>query len=71
VTKTTGCCGQTDLGDRFERLATFDEIDKERPEGEAALAEELEAVRERGRFDEDGGTLSDADFDEARAALTE
>lgn len=64
---TQGCCGQT----RFERLATFDEIDKERPEGEAALAEDLEATRERGKFGPDGGTLSDADWDEARARLTE
>lgn len=58
-----GCCGQT----VFDKLATNEELDKE-AEGRE-LAEYADEVKERGEFGPEGGKLSEADFDEARAEI--
>jgi len=51
----------------YERLATFEELDRE-PLGQEA-AEHADEVAEHGEFGPDGGTLSDEDFADARANL--
>ena len=58
---TTGCCGETD----FEKLATFEELD----ETGRVLSEKNDEIRERGEFGPEGGTLSDADVEDALANL--
>jgi len=55
-----GCCGQT----AFDKLATNEELDREA--GGRILAEKDAEVAESGEFGPEGGTLSEADFDEAR-----
>ena len=50
--------------DLFEQLATHEELDRE-PTGQEA-AEYFDEVQEWGEFSEDGGTLSLADFEDAR-----
>jgi len=53
--------------DRFERLATFEEIDLD--ESQRPVADYTEEVDEFGEFTEAGATLSRADFEDARANL--
>ena len=52
--------------DRFERLATFEELDREQ---DSTLSGYTEEVQEYGEFTESGATLSRADFEDARASL--
>jgi hypothetical protein len=49
--------------DRFEKLATFDELDKENAE----VGRLRDEAAEQGAFDETGGTLGRADWEDARA----
>jgi len=52
--------------DRFERLATFEDLDREEPGRD--LADRLAERREYGQYDESGGQLGRSDFEDARAA---
>ena len=52
--------------DRFERLATFEDLDREEPGRD--LADRLAERREYGQYDETGGQLGRSDFEDARAA---
>jgi len=50
--------------DDFEKLATFDELDRE----PAEVGRVRDDADEQGAFDETGGELGRADFEDARAA---
>ena len=49
--------------DQFEQLATFDELDKEAAE----VGRLRDDAAEQGTFDEHGGELGRADWEDARA----
>ena len=51
---------------RFERLATFEELDRE---PDSVPSGYIEEVQEHGEFTDAGATLSRADFEDARANL--
>ena len=52
--------------DRFERLATFEDLDREEPGRD--LGSHFAERREYGQYDESGGQLGRQDFEDARAA---
>lgn len=51
----------------YDKVAIFEELDRERPGRETA--DHLAEVTEYGEFNEAGGTLSRADFEDARENL--